>query len=68
MWANIEKVYYGCNLEDNARIGFRDTKIEKAICSRDELKAGNNLLEEQGREECLGLFDEYNNIEGKKIY
>ncbi len=67
MWANIEKVYYGCSLEDNARIGFRDTKIEEAVRDRGSLKT-DNLLEEKGRDECLELFDEYNDLEEKKIY
>ena len=28
LWANIEKVYYGCTIKDNEMIGFRDDKGE----------------------------------------
>ena len=27
LWANIRKIYYGCNIEDTAKIGFRDSKF-----------------------------------------
>ena len=29
LWANIEKVYYGCNIFDTEKIGFRDNKFYK---------------------------------------
>lgn len=61
MWANISKVYYGCNLEDNARIGFRDRKFDKMMSDRAELPEG--FLEERDREDCLAVFDEYKNME-----
>ena len=65
MWANIDKVYYGCTIEDNARIGFRDAEINKMMGGRSGLPEG--FLEERERELCLKLFDEYNRME-KKIY
>ena len=66
MWANIGKVYYGCTLEDNAKIGFRDVAFDEAVNGRPGLK--NNLLIEQDRDECLKLFKEYNTMEGKVTY
>lgn len=66
MWANIGKVYYGCTLNDNAEIGFRDVVFDMAIDDRTSLK--NNLLIEQDRDECLKLFKEYNTMEGKVTY
>ena len=27
LWANSEKVYYGCNIMDTNKIGFRDAKF-----------------------------------------
>ncbi|MBO4394861.1 MAG: nucleoside deaminase [Eubacterium sp.] len=33
MWANIEKVYYGCSLDENAEIGFRDEKLNHVMNS-----------------------------------
>ncbi len=55
MWANIGKVYYGCNVKDTDSIGFRDDKFY------DFLNGVGNILElkENGREECVKLFEEY---------
>ena len=65
MWANIEKVYYGCRLVDNAKIGFRDEKID-GVLTRDR-RLYDGFLEERGREECLKLFEEYARM-GEKRY
>ena len=67
LWANIGKIYYGCTLEDNSEIGFRDKKIEKNIFDRVNLK-NKKLLEEKDRDCCLELFEEYKNIKNKIIY
>nr|MCR4697344.1 nucleoside deaminase [Lachnospiraceae bacterium] len=55
LWANIGKVYYGCNVNDTDNIGFRDDKFY------DYLKGDADLLtlEENEREECKRLFDKY---------
>ena len=48
-WANIRKVYQGCNVKDAEYIGFRDKQFyENAI-----------EVEELDRDDCLVLFDEY---------
>lgn len=60
LWANIDKVYYGCTIADNGRIGFRDDKFNDLFGGRDKL---GNLLTELDREACLALFDEYNNLQ-----
>jgi len=65
LWANIDKVYYGCSLKDNEKIGFRDDKIDKLLDRDDKLYG--NLLEQKEREECLKLFKEYKKSE-KVIY
>lgn len=65
MWANIDKVYYGCNLADNAKIGFRDEKIDGVL--RRDAELYEEFLEEGGREECLKLFEEYVGM-GEKVY
>lgn len=67
LWANIGKIYYGCTLEDNSEIGFRDKKIEKNIFDRVNLK-NKKILEEKDRDNCLELFEEYKNIKNKIIY
>ena len=56
MWANLDKIYYGCTIEDNGRIGFRDDKFDGIFGGREKL---GSYLEEVGRKECLELFDEY---------
>ncbi len=65
LWANISKVYYGCTLEDNAKIGFRDAKFDQLLGGRASLAPG--FLEQQDRDLCLALFDEYNKMD-KTLY
>lgn len=64
LWANIDKIYYGCTIKDNEMIGFRDNKFDKLFQGRELL---GNYLECIDREECLKLFEEYNNSD-KEIY
>ena len=63
MWANIDKVYYGCTIADNGRIGFRDDKFNDIFGGRDKL---GDFLTEIDRDACLALFDEYNQMQHKK--
>ena len=65
MWANLDKVYYGCTLEDNEKIGFRDKKFEEVFQGRESL---GDFLTQVDREQCLELFDEYNSIVDKQLY
>ena len=62
LWANIDKVYYGCTIEDNGRIGFRDDKFDKIFGGREKL--GDYLIQID-REKCLKLFDEYAALQHK---
>lgn len=59
MWANINKIYYGCTIEDNGIIGFRDDKFDQIFGGRDKL---SGYMVELDREACLALFDEYKNL------
>ncbi len=56
LWANIDRVYYGCTISDNELIGFRDEDF-------DELFGGREAFEEYlvciDRDACLALFDAY---------
>lgn len=63
MWANISKVYYGCTIEDNARIGFRDEKFDNVFRGRDKL---TDYLVEMDRDACLALFDRYLELNPEK--
>ena len=65
LWANIKKVYYGCSLEDNSKIGFRDSHFNELLGGHSNLPT--NFLEQHDRDLCLTLFDEYNNM-NKTIY
>lgn len=64
MWANIDKIYYGCTIEDNGKIGFRDDKFDSIFGGREKL---DDYMICINREECLKLFDEYNKME-KELY
>ena len=60
LWANIDKVYYGCTIEDNEMIGFRDEKFDELFGGRE---AFSDYLVCIDREACLELFEAYLNME-----
>lgn len=55
LWANIDKVYYGCNITDTENIGFRDAKFYEMQKPGEREK----LVKEMDREECLKLYKDY---------
>ena len=55
-WANIDKVYYGCTIEDNESIGFRDAEYESML---DATKLPEDYLVCIDRDACLKLFEVY---------
>ena len=57
MWANISKIYYGCTIADNARIGFRDERFDRLLGGREAVA---DYLVCVDREACLELFRIYN--------
>lgn len=63
LWANIDKVYYGCNTTDTEIIGFRDKAFEESIPQRKV-----EICQEVDRDACLKLYEEYNNLLGKTNY
>jgi len=58
LWANISKVYYGCNVDDTDKIGFRD----EVFYERWKKEHSDNFGDELERDKCLELFDSYNNM------
>lgn len=63
LWANIDKVYYGCTIEDNAIIGFRDEAFDNMFGGR---AAFRDYLIELDRDACLKLFEEYTGLNRDK--
>ncbi|MCQ2139610.1 MAG: nucleoside deaminase [Bacteroidales bacterium] len=59
MWANIDKIYYGCTIEDNGLIGFRDDKFDQIFGGREKL---GDFMTEIEHKACLELFDEYRSL------
>lgn len=55
LWANIDKVYYGCNIMDTEQIGFRDKKFYDMQNSGEKEK----IIQELDRDACLKLYAEY---------
>ncbi len=62
MWADIERIVYGCTALDTAEIGFRDEDFYKAF--RGECESIPTECED--RKECLELFDEYVKLKQKR--
>ena len=60
LWANIDKVYYGCTIADNAGIGFRDEKFDQLSGGRENL---SDFLVCIDREACQELFKVYSDLE-----
>ena len=63
LWANINKVYYGCNTTDTEIIGFRDKEFEEGIPQKKI-----DICEEVDRKDCLTLYEDYKNIQDKTMY
>ena len=55
LWANIKKVYFGCDREDSNRIGFRDDLFYEYLNGKAELLE----LERDDVEDCRKLFEDY---------
>ena len=64
LWANIDKVYYGCNILDTEDIGFRDKKFYEM----QQIDARKHFVHELDRKQCLKLYGEYNRITDKVNY
>ena len=62
LWAKIEKVYYGCNINDTDKIGFRDEVFYKMLAGEESVQT--ECIE---RDACLELFTEYGEKE-REIY
>ncbi len=60
--ANIDKVYYGCNINDTELIGFRDKRFYEEDWKK------YTQLTEVDRHACLALFNDYLKQDTKTLY
>lgn len=66
LWANINHIYYGCTIQDNDKIGFRDEIFYKYLdISTEKMK---DKISQIDHKECLDLFEKYNNLQNKTMY
>lgn len=65
LWANIDKVYYGCNIFDTEEIGFRDSAFYEFSNNEEKRK---EFVVELDRKACKKLYEEYKNIPHKEHY
>lgn len=67
IWANIDKIIYGCTAEDATDIGFRDDFIYNFIqnnCKNDKVIK----IHQEDREKTLALFKKYKKLKNYTIY
>ena len=57
IWANIDKIVYGCTQKDADEVGFRDENMYKML-TRLDTDPPIPLVQED-RDLCMTLFDEY---------
>ena len=60
LWANVDAVYYGCTIADNADIGFRDEVFDNLAGGREK---AHDYLTCIDRDACLKLFKIYKEMD-----
>ena len=63
LWANIDKVYYGANIDDTEKIGFRDSVFYEIANGKKE-----QILQELDRKAVLKLYQYYLDKEHRPNY
>lgn len=66
LWANINKIYFGCTVAENEMIGFRDDIFYKHLSISTE-KMSDRIVQ-LDHEQCLELFKKYMAIKNKTMY
>ena len=66
LWANINKIYYGCSIAENSVIGFRDEVFYKKLSLSTQRM--RRKLKQIDHDECMKLFEEYMAITDKIKY
>ena len=66
LWANVNKIYFGCSISENDKIGFRDEIFFKYLSlSTDRMK---DRLIQMDHDACVKLFEKYAAIKDKVQY
>ena len=71
IWANIKEVYYGTDLKDAEKIGFRDNLIYEYLEGQSKTTNKEDILKiiAMDREETIKTFESYQNkSENKTMY
>ncbi|MBN3490382.1 nucleoside deaminase [Acholeplasma equirhinis] len=63
LWANIDKVYFGANIDDTEKIGFRDSVFYEIANGKKE-----QILQELDRKAVLKLYQYYLDKEHRPNY
>lgn len=66
LWANISKIYYGCTIQENDMIGFRDEIFYKNLSI--STKKMKDKIVQIDHDECLKLFKEYLSLSNRTNY
>lgn len=66
LWANVNKIYYGCSIAENDMIGFRDEIFYKHLSISTE-KMKDKIIQ-LDHDECSELFKRYAAIKNKVNY
>lgn len=59
LWANVDRVCFGCTVPDTGRLGFRDAHFSEIVDAR---KIPEGYLTCIDRPACLELFDVYRSV------
>ena len=62
LWANIKKVYFGCDMQDAQKLGFRDKQFQE------ELSTEQNNIFQVDRQDCLKVYERYKQLKNKADY
>jgi tRNA(Arg) A34 adenosine deaminase TadA len=66
-WSRIDTIYFGCSKEDAAKIGFDDKLFYEMLQDPELMK--KYLKEEQlKREDCMKIFNDWQQKADKKMY
>ena len=58
LWARIEKIYFGCTINDANHIGFSDEKFYKML----SINVKDLNIKQLNKKECLKLFKDYEKL------